>query len=783
MPSTVAQSAAPAADCRSPYNDCEDLPSYDPSPAAAAAAAAAAPPINGLGDGDAVAPTPAAAPAFERDAAVSAVREAKAEANATPSEPAVTPPLQPSPPSPHSVVSTTPPPPAAPQVEAEVAAAAPPPSTLCLPEEAVAEEEASPLPSSHVGETVSDEVWENERWLPSGGWRAPTSIDRSHFSDKSGSHARAKEGALLPHLWVWAAPWQVDTSGHASSSTSTSPSGPATPRRTTAPPSPQAGGGGNAGGSQQPSPFELPEEPEAQAEAAAAGSCGWYYARSFTTSISQCKLKPAKTDVVRRRRWARVRRRVSEAELADLVRQGAVGGTGHWVGCERYGFAPPAPETAPPASLSAVLAKRHHTALRAWRQHLRSNDPKHAYSDGVKIEGKPGDVKGKLKELVRKHGVPPSLRARLWMACSGAVRKKQENEGYYRCVIEKLHGHTAGGAVSPTAAAVGGGGGGGSSNNNGGSGDESAPAEQAPNSGGSPGGRGGNDAWCEELEKDLQRTFCDHPYFGGASCPGRQKLKRVLSALSYRNPLVNYCQSFNYIAGCLLLNMPEEDSFWMMVALLEQVLPNDYYNANLVGITVDIRVLGDLIALLLPTLAAHFAAHNIDVTPLTAGWLMNLYVNTFPIDTTMRVWDLLFSEGPKVIFRVMIGLLRTLEPELLGMTSLGETLEFLTLSCKQLHDPTELLNEGHSVNLGKTKLGKLRERHRRDVTKEVDMRKHISELERRGDDPHDGAAYPVLPVAQSTEEEGAGAGGGVATEAEPSPNPDGGVVEGDGGGE
>lgn len=40
------------------------------------------------------------------------------------------------------------------------------------------------------------------------------------------------------------------------------------------------------------------------------------------------------------------------------------------------------------------------------------------------------------------------------------------------------------------------------------------------------------------------------------------------------------------MAGTLLLLMEEEDVFWMMVALIEEVLPESYYNKTLMGVQV-----------------------------------------------------------------------------------------------------------------------------------------------------------------------------------------------------
>lgn len=55
-------------------------------------------------------------------------------------------------------------------------------------------------------------------------------------------------------------------------------------------------------------------------------------------------------------------------------------------------------------------------------------------------------------------------------------------------------------------------------------------------------------------------------------------------------------QGLNYVAALLLLVMKtEEDAFWMLAVLLENVLVNDCYTNNLSGCHVEQRVFKDLL--------------------------------------------------------------------------------------------------------------------------------------------------------------------------------------------
>lgn len=58
-------------------------------------------------------------------------------------------------------------------------------------------------------------------------------------------------------------------------------------------------------------------------------------------------------------------------------------------------------------------------------------------------------------------------------------------------------------------------------------------------------------------------------------------LRRVLAAYALHNPTVGYCQGMNFIAGCLLLFMGEEDTFYCMAVIVEDILPGYFSQAML----------------------------------------------------------------------------------------------------------------------------------------------------------------------------------------------------------
>ncbi|KAI5957778.1 hypothetical protein KGF57_003045 [Candida theae] len=187
----------------------------------------------------------------------------------------------------------------------------------------------------------------------------------------------------------------------------------------------------------------------------------------------------------------------------------------------------------------------------------------------------------------------------------------------------------------------------------------------------------------EVIERDLFRTFPDNIYFNssidGNGLGSREasfvrdetklikSLRRVLIAFAQYQPQIGYCQSLNFLAGLLLLFMDEERSFWMLVILTEKIIPN-VHSADLEGVHTDQGVLmlcvKEYLPVLWDTLGTNFDGEKLKednilsrlppVTLVTSSWFMSLFVGILPIETTLRVWDILWYEGSKTIFRISL---------------------------------------------------------------------------------------------------------------------------------
>ena len=205
-------------------------------------------------------------------------------------------------------------------------------------------------------------------------------------------------------------------------------------------------------------------------------------------------------------------------------------------------------------------------------------------------------------------------------------------------------------------------------------------------------------------------------------------------------------QGMNFVAGCLLLFMDEEDAFWSLACIIEDLLPGYYstamvepqvsqvvgklpaylpdvipdlvvraafelprvlpccwlhkgegaahprrhamqcrglawkparpdvhflpgialpetYHADARGsrlsgcMQVDQLVFRHLVDAGFPRLAGHLEALGAGVAGVSTQWFLCLFVNSLPLETCLRVWDLLFFERcSSVLFRVAMAL-------------------------------------------------------------------------------------------------------------------------------
>lgn len=216
-------------------------------------------------------------------------------------------------------------------------------------------------------------------------------------------------------------------------------------------------------------------------------------------------------------------------------------------------------------------------------------------------------------------GIPDSLRGTMWMYSSGALFRSAIKPGYYKSLLDEHAGQSS----------------------------------QA----------------MTEIEKDLDRSFPEHPFY--QTQEGIDSLRNVLTAYSWRNPAIGYCQSMNIVAALLLLYTDEEDCFWLLSVIVEEICPK-YYARAMVGSKMDQEIISSLMQQHMPAVHAHLEEVGFPTSILTQPWLLCLFIGFLPMQQVLRILDCLFAQGPSILIKVGLAMFKVVEKEILSFERMEE---------------------------------------------------------------------------------------------------------------
>ncbi|KAI9163325.1 putative GTPase-activating protein [Paramyrothecium foliicola] len=255
---------------------------------------------------------------------------------------------------------------------------------------------------------------------------------------------------------------------------------------------------------------------------------------------------------------------------------------------------------------------RDRAKMRLWAEYLRDN------GRNVTLLRQPT-----FHKLIRV-GLPNRLRGEIWEITSGSIYLRLENPSLYSETLTKFEGQES--------------------------------------------------LAIDEIEKDLNRSLPEYPGFQSEDGIGR--LRRVLTAYSWVNTDVGYCQAMNIVVAALLIYMSESQAFFLLSALCDRLVPG-YYSTTMYGTLLDQKVFESLVERTMPILWEHLVKSDVQLSVVSLPWFLSLYINSMPLVFAFRVLDVFFVEGPKVLFQVGLAILRINGEELLDAADDGAFISVL----------------------------------------------------------------------------------------------------------
>ncbi|XP_044056379.1 rab GTPase-activating protein 1-like isoform X1 [Siniperca chuatsi] len=167
------------------------------------------------------------------------------------------------------------------------------------------------------------------------------------------------------------------------------------------------------------------------------------------------------------------------------------------------------------------------------------------------------------------------------------------------------------------------------------------------------------------ITRDIHRTFPAHDYFKDSDGDGQDSLYKICKAYSVYDEEIGYCQGQSFLAAVLLLHMPEEQAFCVLVKIMYEYGLRALYKNNFEDLHCKFYQLERLMQEQLPDLWSHFQGLNLEAHMYASQWFLTLFTAKFPLCMVFHITDLLLCEGLNIIFNVALALLKTSKEDLL----------------------------------------------------------------------------------------------------------------------
>ncbi|XP_015930065.1 rab GTPase-activating protein 1 [Parasteatoda tepidariorum] len=208
------------------------------------------------------------------------------------------------------------------------------------------------------------------------------------------------------------------------------------------------------------------------------------------------------------------------------------------------------------------------------------------------------------------------------------------------------------------------------------------------------------------IQRDINRTFPAHEYFKTSGGIGQDSLYKICKAYSVYDPEIGYCQGQSFLAAALLLHIPEEQAFSILVKIMFEYGLRNFFKNGFEELHLRLYQLEKLIEDNIPELYAHFTDLGIEMHMFASQWFLTLYTSKFPLIVVFYILDIFLLDGIETLFQVALALLTLSRKDLLALDFEGILKYFrVTLPKKYRTENSarELLSAAISIKVKKLK--------------------------------------------------------------------------------
>ncbi|KAI5641353.1 rab-GTPase-TBC domain-containing protein [Phthorimaea operculella] len=181
-----------------------------------------------------------------------------------------------------------------------------------------------------------------------------------------------------------------------------------------------------------------------------------------------------------------------------------------------------------------------------------------------------------------------------------------------------------------------------------------------------------------------------------------------MKAYSLHDREVGYCQGSGFIVGLLLMQMPEEEAFAVLVKIMQQHRMRDMFKPSMAELGLCMFQLENLVQELLPELHVHFQSQSFSTSIYASSWFLTLFTTTLSLPLACRIMDVFLSEGIEIVFKVALAMLTLGKNDLLSL-DMESILKYIQkeLPAKAEADQDAFMNLAYSIKVNPKKMKKL----------------------------------------------------------------------------
>ncbi|KAM3966598.1 GTPase activating protein and centrosome-associated [Aphomia sociella] len=168
------------------------------------------------------------------------------------------------------------------------------------------------------------------------------------------------------------------------------------------------------------------------------------------------------------------------------------------------------------------------------------------------------------------------------------------------------------------------------------------------------------------IQRDIARTFPAHDFFREAGGLGQDSLLRMARAYAVYDHEVGYCQGLSFLAATLLLHMPEEQAFCLLVRLMYGYGLRELYKDGFEALYMRLHQLDRLMEEHLTDLRAHFQELGVEPHMFASQWFLTVFTARFPLPLVYHILDVFLLQGMDTLFQVALALLSRSKKDLLA---------------------------------------------------------------------------------------------------------------------